>query len=76
MRLFGTGAAFAAGEQSVKGRLAPGFLADLAVLDRDPFEVPPDEIGAIGVRQTWVGGRPAWDANQPRHAAASAATHD
>jgi predicted amidohydrolase YtcJ len=76
MRLFGTGAAFAAGEQSVKGRLAPGFLADLAVLDRDPFEVPPDEIGAIGVRQTWVGGRPAWDTNQPRHAAASAPTHD
>ncbi|MDQ1627356.1 MAG: hypothetical protein QOI54_1100 [Actinomycetota bacterium] len=63
MSLFGTGAAFAAGEESVKGRLAPGFLADLAVLDRDPFDVAPDEIAAIAVRQTWVGGQPAWRAD-------------
>lgn len=63
LRLYGTGAAFAAGEHDVKGQLGPGYLADLVVLDEDPHEVPPDEIGAIGVRQTWVGGQLAWSAD-------------
>lgn len=62
LRLFGTGAALAAGEQDVKGRLLPGHLADLAVLDQDPVDVPPEQIGSIAVRQTWVAGTPAWSA--------------
>ena len=63
LRLFGTGAALAAGEQDVKGRLLPGYLADLVVLNRDPLEVDPDELAAISVRQTWVAGTPAWGAS-------------
>ncbi len=39
------------------GVLAPGMLADLAVLDRDPFAGESAEIGAARVRQTWVAGR-------------------
>lgn len=47
------------------GRLSPGAYADLVVLDRDPFETPPDELGAIEVVATmvagrWVHGRPPW----------------
>ena len=42
------------------GRLAPGAEADLVVLDRDPFTGPAAEIGATGVRGTWVAGRPVF----------------
>ncbi len=38
------------------GRLAQGMPADLAVLDRDPFAGPPEEIGAARVRATYVDG--------------------
>ena len=38
------------------GVLAPGNIADLAVLDRDPFAGPTDEIGAAKVVSTWIGG--------------------
>jgi predicted amidohydrolase YtcJ len=42
------------------GSLEPGKLADLVVLDRDPRAVPPAEIGAIAVEETWVGGVPVF----------------
>lgn len=38
------------------GRIAPGFRADLAVLDRDPFAGPAEEIGATRVAMTFVDG--------------------
>ena len=38
------------------GTLAPGMLADLAVLDRDPFLGEPGEIGAATVVATYVDG--------------------
>jgi predicted amidohydrolase YtcJ len=44
------------------GVLAPGAVADLVVLDRDPFAGPPEEIGATGVVSTWVGGVPVFEA--------------
>ncbi len=40
------------------GVLAPGAVADLVVLDRDPFTGPVEEIGATRVVSTWVDGRP------------------
>ncbi|MHC2998612.1 amidohydrolase [Microbacterium sp. HJ5] len=39
------------------GTIEVGRLADLAVLDRDPFDGPADEIGATRVLQTFVEGR-------------------
>ncbi|MEV4556807.1 amidohydrolase [Kitasatospora sp. NPDC049285] len=39
------------------GILRPGHLADLVVLDRDPFAAPTDEIAATQVLRTYVGGR-------------------
>ncbi len=39
------------------GTIAVGHLADLAVLDRDPFAGPPAEICETRVEQTFVGGR-------------------
>jgi predicted amidohydrolase YtcJ len=38
------------------GTLTVGALADLVVLDRDPFERPATEIADCRVLQTWVGG--------------------
>jgi hypothetical protein len=56
-RMYTVYAAYASGEEHLKGRLSPGFLADLVVLDQDPWETAPEEIGRIGVRLTLVGGR-------------------
>jgi hypothetical protein len=39
------------------GRIHPGAAADLAVLDRDPFAHPADEIGATRVVATYLDGR-------------------
>ena len=38
------------------GRVEPGRLADLALLDRDVTACPAEEISAIRVLGTWVGG--------------------
>jgi predicted amidohydrolase YtcJ len=38
------------------GVLGAGAVADLVVLDRDPFTRPLEEIGAARVRSTWVDG--------------------
>ena len=40
-----------------RGTLAPGRLADLVVLDRDPLTCPPDELSRVSVVATMVGGR-------------------
>ncbi len=40
----------------VTGTIEPGKLADLVVLDRDPFAGPADQIGATRVLQTFVEG--------------------
>ncbi len=49
--------AWLAGDERRRGRLLPGYLADLVVLDRDPVETPPTELGQIRVRATMLGGR-------------------
>lgn len=55
--------AWLAGDERRRGRLVPGMLADLVVLDRDPVACPPDELGEIEVVATMVGGR--WTHNPP-----------
>ncbi len=44
------------------GVIARGLLADLVVLDRDPFDGPPEAIGSTRVLQTFVGGRRVFSA--------------
>lgn len=43
------------------GRIGVGAVADLVVLDRDPF-LAPDEIAAARVRSTWIDGECVHDA--------------
>ena len=40
-----------------RGTLAPGKLADLVILDRDPVACPAEELGEVSVLATMVGGR-------------------
>ena len=44
-------------EESRKGMLKPGYLADLVVLDRDLTRIDPAQIRDAKVRLTMVGGR-------------------
>ena len=58
--------AWLARDERRRGKLVPGFLADLVVLDRDPLAVAPDELPDVQVVATMVGGRwvhnpPPWD---------------
>lgn len=46
------------------GTIRVGMLADLALLDRDPFEGPADEIGNTRVLGTWVEGERVYDAEE------------
>ncbi|MFG2127243.1 amidohydrolase [Streptomyces sp. NPDC048751] len=45
------------------GRLSAGALADLVVLDRDPFEGPPEAIAQTRVALTYVGGERVYAAD-------------
>jgi len=49
--------AFAENEESLKGRLEPGYLADLVVLDHDLTTATPQEILHTKVLRTVVGGQ-------------------
>lgn len=62
LALYTTGSAVATGEERVKGRLAPGYLADFVVLGDNPLTCDPEDIAAIPVRATYVGGRCVWSA--------------
>lgn len=49
--------AYASFEETVKGQILPGMLADFTVLGIDPFETDPAYIHKIPVRQTFLAGR-------------------
>jgi predicted amidohydrolase YtcJ len=48
--------AWLAYDEHRRGRLEPGMLADLVVLDRDPLAVAPEELPGIQVEATMLGG--------------------
>jgi predicted amidohydrolase YtcJ len=47
-------------EEDTKGSLAPGKLADLVILDRNPLEVDPEELLDIQVIETFKEGESVW----------------
>jgi predicted amidohydrolase YtcJ len=57
LRLYTQGSAWFSFEESERGALAVGLLADLAVLSKDYLTVPTDEIGSTVSLLTMVGGR-------------------
>jgi predicted amidohydrolase YtcJ len=60
LRLHTMGARRLGPAPELAGSLEPGAPADVAVLDRDPIEVDPDELLKTEVLGTWVGGRRVW----------------
>ena len=48
--------AWASFEERVKGRIAPGMLADFVILGANPFETAPEELACIPVEATYVDG--------------------
>jgi predicted amidohydrolase YtcJ len=55
--------AWLARDEHRRGKLLPGFLADLVVLDRDPFELDTEQLPEVQVVATMLGGR--WTHNPP-----------
>lgn len=54
--------AHASFEEAIKGRIAPGFLADFTVLGSDPFSVNEDALKNIPVLATFLGGKQVFKA--------------
>jgi predicted amidohydrolase YtcJ len=57
---FTVGPAYAAGMENRLGRLSPGFLADLIVIETDPFSCDPMELHDVKPTSTMVGGDWVW----------------
>ncbi len=57
---FTLGPAFAAGMENRLGRLSAGFLADLIVIEADPFTCDPADLYHIQPTATMVGGEWVW----------------
>lgn len=60
LRAYTSGAAHASFEESRKGVLSAGRLADFVMLDRNIFEIPAEEIRNVRVDMTVAGGRPVF----------------
>ncbi|MCL2703129.1 MAG: amidohydrolase [Defluviitaleaceae bacterium] len=57
VRAYTTHSAYASREEHVKGKLVPGFYADLAILSRNIFAVSPEAIPGTKSDITIVGGK-------------------
>jgi predicted amidohydrolase YtcJ len=61
LALYTTGAAYATREEHVKGKLAPGYYADFAVLAENPLTAEPTQLCHIPVKATYVAGERVWE---------------
>jgi predicted amidohydrolase YtcJ len=57
-----SGGAWVSFAERERGRLAPGWAADLAVLEHDPLTAPLERLIGQTARLTMVGGEIVWDA--------------
>ena len=54
--------AYAEFQEQEKGTLAPGMLADIVVLNANPFELAPKDLHTLRAQTTLVGGRVVYQA--------------
>jgi predicted amidohydrolase YtcJ len=57
LRAYTTTNAYGVFAESSRGKLAPGYLADLVLLDRNLTSIPPGTINQARVRATVIGGK-------------------
>ncbi len=57
LRAYTAGNAYGVFAEDRRGKLVPGYLADLVLLDRDLTRIPPEEIEQAVVKATVVGGK-------------------
>jgi hypothetical protein len=60
LRGYTQGAAYAANAEGRIGKIAPGYHADLIVLENDIFEVEPNDLPAMLPAATMIGGEWVW----------------
>ncbi len=57
VRAYTWGGAYAGGMEDRLGKLAPGYYADMVVLDRDIFELPEESLLEVSVSRVMVSGQ-------------------
>jgi len=62
LRAYTAGDAYGVFAERTRGRLAPGYKADVVLLDQDLTRIPPEAIERATVRATIVGGRVVYEA--------------
>jgi predicted amidohydrolase YtcJ len=65
VRAYTSNAAYAEGEETLKGSIQPGQLADIIVLSRDIFQIDPAEVESVRVDLTLLGGAVVYDRTSP-----------
>jgi predicted amidohydrolase YtcJ len=65
LRAYTLGSAYAEFQESEKGSITAGKLADLAVLSADPLSLPLESIKDVEVQMTVLGGRIVYRRDEP-----------
>ena len=60
LRSYTASGAWASFEETEKGEIAPGMLADFVILSGDPFVFPPEELSSLRAEATFLEGRPVF----------------
>lgn len=61
LRMYTRGSAWCSFDEGVRGQIAPGYLADLTVLEADPLAVPVDALRDLAVHLTMAGGEVTYE---------------
>lgn len=65
LRIFTLNGAIAGRQDNNTGSLEAGKRADFIVLDRDPFDIPPEQLGDVRVLATYVEGVKVYELPRP-----------
>ncbi len=57
IRMYTANGPYLSWEETIKGTLEPGKLADMIVLDSDPLTIPDEQLLTMKVDQTYLGGK-------------------
>jgi predicted amidohydrolase YtcJ len=61
LELYTLNAAYASSREKSQGSIAPGKLADLVLLSRNPLKAEAEELKEIRVEMTITGGKVVWE---------------